>query len=107
MGNLVYNFSRYLSSSNYRERILDQLENLELQTGETFVELMTQARALVNKLPDPPGDFMIRKWVEKALPRSTQQKLRENLRPNASLGDFEALATQVEDARLLFSTQRQ
>ena len=91
--------------SNYRERILDQLENLELQMGETFAELMTRARALVNKLPDPPGDFMIRKWVEKALPRSTQQKLRENLRPNSTLADFVALATQVEDARLLFSTQ--
>ena len=27
--------------SNYRERILDQLKNLELQMGKTFAELMT------------------------------------------------------------------
>ena len=73
--------------------------------GKTFAKLMTQARALVNKLPNPLGNFMIFKWVEKALPRSTQQKLRENLRPSATLADFVALATQVEDARLLFSTQ--
>ena len=98
-------FCETFRPSNYRERILNQLENLELQMGETFAELMTRAKALVNKLPEPPGDFMVRKWVEKALPRSTQQKLRENLRPNATLADFVALATQVEDARLLFSPQ--
>ena len=74
--------------SNYRERILDQLENLELQLRETFAELMTRTKALVNKLPDSPGDFMVRKWVEKALLRSTQKKLRENLRQNATLADL-------------------
>ena len=89
--------------SNYRERLLDQLENLELQKGETFAELMTRTTALVGKLPDPPGDFMVRKWVEKALPKQTQQKLRENLRPNSTLADFVATATQIEDARLLFT----
>ena len=89
--------------SNYRERILDQLENLELQKGETFAELMTRTTALVGRLPDQPGDFMIRKWVEKALPKQTQQKLRENLRPDSALADFVATATQIEDARLLFT----
>ena len=46
--------------------------NLELQKRETFAELMTRIRALVNKLPDPLGDCMVRKWVEKVLPRSMQ-----------------------------------
>ena len=64
---------------------------------------MIRTRALVNKLLDPPGDFMIRKWVEKALPRSTRQKLRESLRSDATLEDFVAVATQIEDARLLFA----
>lgn len=59
--------------SNYRECILDQLGNLELQKGETFAELMTRTKALVRRLPDHPGDLMVRKWVQ------TQQKLRENL----------------------------
>ena len=41
--------------------------------------------------------------VEKALPRTMQQKLRESLRPEANLDEFVAAATQIEDARLLFS----
>ena len=43
--------------SNFRERILDQLENLELMKGENFGELMTKTKALVGRLPDHPGDL--------------------------------------------------
>lgn len=76
--------------------MIDQLENLELQKGETFPELMTRTKALVGRLSDHPSDFMARKWVEKALlPKWMQQKLRESLRL--------ATATQIDDACLLFT----
>ncbi|MCO5578945.1 hypothetical protein L7F22_032796 [Adiantum nelumboides] len=43
---------------DYQEKALDELENMALKTGETFGELMTRTRALVAKLPQPPGDFI-------------------------------------------------
>ena len=86
-------FCEAFRQSNYREHLVNQLENLELQPGETFAELMTRTRALVSKLQQQSGDFMVKKWVEKALPHSTQQKLRENLRPSTMLANFVALAT--------------
>ena len=75
---LQTSFCAAFRPNNFRERILDQLENLELMKGETFAELMTRTKALVGRLPDHPGDFMVRKWVEKTLPKQTRQKLREN-----------------------------
>ncbi|KAH7372727.1 hypothetical protein KP509_17G018000 [Ceratopteris richardii] len=65
---------------------------------------MTRERSLVARLPDAPGDFLIKKWVEKALPRSTQQKLRELLWPDATLREFEAEATRIEAARAHFGS---
>lgn len=43
--------------------------------------------------------------MEKALSRTTQQKLRESLHPAANLDDFVVAATHIKDARLLFSPQ--
>lgn len=51
---------------------------------------MTRASTLVSKLLANPDNFMIQKWVEKALLCSTQQKLREHLCPSATLADFVA-----------------
>lgn len=54
-------FGEAFRSSNFQERILNQLENLQLQSGETFAELMTKTKALVGKLLKAHGNFMVRK----------------------------------------------
>lgn len=78
--------------SNYNERIVDQLESLKLQKGETYTKLMTRTKALVQRFLDHLSDFMVYKWVEKALPKWTQQQPRENLRPiNSTLANFMAM----------------
>ena len=64
---------------------MDNLETLEMQPWETFAELVTRAKVLVGRLPSHPCNFMVRKWIEKALPRSSQQKLRETLMLDATL----------------------
>ena len=50
---------------------MGSLETLEMHLGETFAELVTRAKALVG-LPNHHGNFMVRKWIEKTLPRSSQ-----------------------------------
>ncbi|MCO5603413.1 hypothetical protein L7F22_057563 [Adiantum nelumboides] len=68
---------------------------------------MTRTKSLVAKLPQQPGEFMVKKWVEKALPKTSQQKLRENLRPDATLEEFVAAATRIEGARKQFTESSQ
>ncbi|MCO5562878.1 hypothetical protein L7F22_016514 [Adiantum nelumboides] len=103
---LKTNFCDTFCPRNSSERALDQPENLELQSGETFAELMTRTKALVEKLSQPLGDFVIRKWIEKALPRANQLKLKESPHLGATLEEFKAAAKRIEDARLLFLVNR-
>ena len=103
-GDLREAFYTTFRPSNYQDRVLHELHKLTLRSGETVAELMTRAQVLVAKLPAYPGDFMVRQWVQQALPRSTQQRLTENLKADVTLVEFQNMATQLENARLLFCT---
>ncbi|MCO5558594.1 hypothetical protein L7F22_012180 [Adiantum nelumboides] len=72
---LSQHFCEAFRPGDFQERVLDKLANLMLQPKETFAELVTRTKSLVAKLPQQPGEFMVKKWVEKALPKSSQQKL--------------------------------
>ncbi|RYA83663.1 hypothetical protein DD594_27040, partial [Enterobacter cloacae complex sp. 4DZ1-17B1] len=100
-------FCEAFRPGDYQEKILDELANLLLQPKETFAELMTKTKSLVAKLPQQPREFMVKKWVEKALPKTSQQKLRESLRPQANMEDFVATATRIEGARMQFTDSPQ
>ncbi|KAH7422127.1 hypothetical protein KP509_13G092000 [Ceratopteris richardii] len=63
---------------------------------------MTRVKLLVSRLPHNPGDFLVKKWVEKALPKTSQQKLRELLQADASLEEFEAAASRIKATRVQF-----
>lgn len=73
--------------------------------GETTPDLVTHVRVLVARLPTNPGEFMLKQWVMHACPPMTQQKMREKLRPTVTLEDFQAMATQLENARLMFEKE--
>ncbi|KAH7301744.1 hypothetical protein KP509_23G040200 [Ceratopteris richardii] len=93
-------FTTTFTPGNSTECILAQLENLKVQKGEAFSELMTRVKSLVSHRPHNLGDFLVKKWVEKALPKTSQQKLRQLLQPDASLEEFEAAASRIEAARV-------
>ncbi|MCO5557143.1 hypothetical protein L7F22_010700 [Adiantum nelumboides] len=81
-------FCEAFRPGDFQEKVLDELGNLSLQPNETFAELMTKSKALVAKLPQKPGDFMVKKWVEKALPKvffyviSVLQSQQEDMIPH-------------------------
>ena len=103
-GDLREAFYTTFRPSNYQDRVLHEDYKLTLYSRETVAKLMTRAQVLVAKLPAYPSDFMVRQWVQQALPRSTQQRLTENLKADVTLVEFQNMATQLENARLLFCT---
>ncbi|MCO5570215.1 hypothetical protein L7F22_023933 [Adiantum nelumboides] len=68
-GALRHQFCEAFRPGDAQEKVLDELGNLVLQPNETFTELTTRTKALVAKLPQQSGDFMVKNWVEKALPK--------------------------------------
>ncbi|MCO5556484.1 hypothetical protein L7F22_010033 [Adiantum nelumboides] len=61
-----------------------------------LMQLLPGAKVLVPKLTYQPGDFMLRKWEEKALPKASQDK------QVLVLDKFVAPAARIEGARKLF-----